>query len=1118
MADKKTLEMIINVKADSAAKTLKAFSNQIKTLSESATHSANGIKADKAIFQNLEKSAKQATASFKLFGKSSAELHDLQSQLKKTALDLATSGFRIESKEVQKLKEQYQELEAQSLKLESEERGLFGIFEKLKTELGSVAVVAAAVKFDKMLGSGIKYALEQADSFRGMKEEFGIMLGDMQAGAGLFNELQKFNFWTPFDMDQISQATKGLMAAKVPLSEITKYLTIFGDLSQGNGQKFQSFINAFNKASAKGKADMEILNVYIDQGVQILDQLGSQMGVTSSEVTKMASNGEISFLQLKNALQTLTAEGGLYHDSMALASQRLSGAYAGLEESVNALASSFGQVLAPAAQKVVEFLTLIIDSINNSPFVKGIFVGLIASVATLINGKLIIALLSLIKTTWAAFAAIMAKNLALSATNVALLAATVAVGVAVTAWVAYSAKQQEAANSTAEHALELKKQTDAVQDLKNAVKELNLVQLKFNISQTESEIKKVQAEIESLRSEKKRALTSELSGINIPVGNMGKSFFSLTEEKLQEAEKNLKNLNDQLKIYKDELGERDFKEALKEGNELLEWRNKLYSQTKEAQREQLLLELEKAKSLRNKQTVNEDGSYSGFDLRKTEAIISMLSKKLEDLDKDVVASLGDEWANKVASNLDKTLKEYEKSQKDLQKRINQLKASGFNNETEFVKEKAALELYYVKKISEAKRKDLDEWNSKFKNILDNLKYQQLESIKNKDLAGAIKSTSSHSVLDSSKNSELGKVIEGAIQGGEIGAIAAIVNAFVNAVSKAISTIENGQKILNFMTTIVEKAFENIKFLLNDLLQPFVDILDALGEAFARYLKLFLPAIALFYKINPIFKVLSFFLQQLAVLFEGLYEIIKPVLKAFIFLYNGLVDLLGRIGIRLKKITMNLDQSQEQIENFTKQQEERVRNFFNRKQDAIKELLNSQLEALKSQYELGLISRDSYEAQAQMYSTAADEKIISLNEQMNARLKEISKNTYASLSGAGKTVQNQQDSRTWYKRLFDPLNLFWHDTGSANIEFDHVAMIHKGETIIPKTFAQGIRSGELSLVGGKKGENSENNQSINVSINVEGSVVSEGQIVDAVYKGISAGINSKKYSPFPGATI
>ena len=72
-------------------------------------------------------------------------------------------------------------------------------------------------------------------------------------------------------------------------------------------------------------------------------------------------------------------------------------------------------------------------------------------------------------------------------------------------------------------------------------------------------------------------------------------------------------------------------------------------------------------------------------------------------------------------------------------------------------------------------------------------------------------------------------------------------------------------------------------------------------------------------------------------------------------------------------------------------------------------------------------------------------------------------------------------------------------GTGNIPNDMMANIHKGEGIIPATFMDSIRSGELSLSGGKG--TSSNQGNIIVNLTVQGSVTSENDLIDAVAKGI-----------------
>lgn len=1115
MPDKKTLELQIKLQAKDAAEAVKSFRAEIKNMASQAKAAGETIASDTAVYKNLERSAKQAAASFKLFGSSSHELRDLQKQLKSAALELTDRGFAPESQEVQKLAAEYQKLGSEAEKLEAQEGGFLGMLDKIKQELGSVAVAAAAVKFDSFLASGAKFALEQADAVRGMKEEFGIMLGDMKAGAAFFNELQEFNFWTPFDMETIAQGTKGLMAAKIPLGEMTEYLTRFGDLAQGNSQRFQSFINAFSKSSAKGKADMEVLNVFIDQGVQILDQLGKQMGVTSGEIVKMASEGKVSFSDLTKALKDLTEEGGLYHDSMASASQRLSGAQAGLQESVNSLAASFGQMLAPAAQKIIELVTNLVDTINNSPLAKGVLAGIVAALAVAINTKLVIAVISLAVKMWTAYAATMAQAGAMALLNPALLAGVAAVGLATAGLVTFAAHQQQAAERTNEAALAAIKQNEAIKDLTETVKTFSDTQLDFNMSMASVELERLRAELVKLESQKKQLGAGDFSGMSFSVKNIGAPVDSAVDEKINAVKKKINELTEAVRAYNNEASRRKMEKALKEANEVLEHRNKLYNQTQEAQREQIIKELEFAKSLRNLKTVNEDGSESGFDSRKTEAIIKMLEQKLADLNRKAAETLGTEWSDKIATNVQRTMREYEKAQEAMQKKVDALKASGAYVEADYIRENAALELYYARQIAQAKRKDLDEWSRSFEKKLENLKYKQLEAIKSGKFGQAASATAKGAVLGSSamQSTELGQVAQGFMKGGFIGGVMAALAAFINAVINAVSALENGQKVLNFITTIVTRMFDVIGSLVNDALEPTVVFLESFGTMLGNIIRPLAAIAALFAQTEPALQNAIVIVEAVSAVFEALYEVLKPVFNAFTYLYNGLADLLGRIGISMRKISVNLDRTSKELEKFSKAQEERIRNYYQRRQDAIKQLLNSQLEALKSQYELGLISREEYEEQAEKYAKTADEKIISINQKMLTELEAIKDNTYKALSDVAKSSRPKE--RAFYKKLVDPFNLFWHDSGSPNIEFDHAAIVHKGETIVPKTFAEGIRSGELALVG-RGSSKASNHSQIYVSVNVSGSVVTEKELVDSVYQGIARGIESKKYSPLSGA--
>ena len=1080
MADKKTLELQIQVLMQQAQQQIKSFSAEIKSTADQIKNlNSNNI--------NVKESIKS-----------------VQSEAKRAATEL--NNFST----------------AGSTSINS-----------LVKEIGNLATVAAAVSFDKWALNLAGGALSASTSFRAAKEDFGIMLGDMQAGAGLFAELQEFNFWTPFDMDQTAQATKVLMAAKVPLEEITEYLTRFGDISQGNSQRFQSFINAFSKASAKGKADMEVLNVYIDQGVQILDALGQQMGVTSAEIVDMASKGKISFQDLDNALASMAEEGGLYYNSMVTASQRLDAMQSGLQESVNALAASFGDMLAPMVGKALEILTKLVDTINDSPFLKGTIAAALSAVVVIINTQMIRAIVAFIAKTWAAYASQMALTSALSLTNPLLLAGVTAVAAATAGYVVYASTQQEAAKATEELALAQKKLNEVNKNsaFDDFLSNSTLEEMKTAIEKGTQQLNLEKKALEELQ-KKLNTGTFLPSDLNFSV-NVEASGISKLEEKIKDSQAKIKELEEKLskaQIRLAELQTGALNQELEDANKILERRDALYKNTTESQREKIKADLEFAKSLYTLQTLNPNGTYSGFDKSKTEAIIKNLQEQLDKLE----PKLGNEWQVKLLEGKDKVVYEWNQAIDELNKKGKNVFGEDFVNESAFQAEMDALNEYFKEKVDEIKETEID---IKFN-------FQTL-----KDMA-----------LSSAGSTEVGQVANGFSQGGLAGGVLAVLNAFISAVVNAIAELENGQKVLNFITTIVENIFKEIGDLVNDALGPTVRLLETFGTVIGKILKPIAYFAEKFAENETFIRTITVILEQLCIVLDALFTILQPildilseVLKWFGYVVNPIGGLVDGLGLYSEKTT----EAAEELE----KQTEMIRKKYERQAQAVEDLLQSQLDSLRSQYELGLITREQYESQAEKYAADADSKIYDINKQMEEHLENIEKNTEAVLTpeqkatiqpsgstglldglsspitgiaddikegdwwGAvaglalpgGGAIKDDIAEGNWWAAAGDLLTgglgsaFGWWDVGSYNIPEDQFGMVHKGEIIVPRTFAEGIRSGELTL-----GSNRTSNNAINVNVVVQGSVTTEKELVSKIYNGIAAGIQTREFQPLLGA--
>lgn len=1010
MADKKTLELQIQVLMQQAQQQIKSFSAEIKSTADQIKNlNTNNINVKESI-KSVQSEAKRAATELNNFSKAGS-----------TSIN------------------------------------------SLVKEIGNLATVAAAVSFDKWALNLAGGALSASTSFRAAKEDFGIMLGDMQAGAGLFAELQEFNFWTPFDMDTTAQATKVLMAAKVPLEQITEYLTRFGDISQGNSQRFQSFINAFSKASAKGKADMEVLNVYIDQGVQILDALGQQMGVTSAEIVDMASKGKISFQDLDNALASMAEEGGLYYNSMVTASQRLDAMQSGLQESVNALAASFGDMLAPMVGKALEILTKLVDTINDSPFLKGTIAAALSAVVVIINTQMIRAIVAFIAKTWAAYASQMALTSALSITNPLLLAGVTAVAAATAGYVVYASTQQEAAKATEELALAQKKLNEVNKNsaFDDFLSNSTLEEMKTAIEKGTQQLNLEKKALEELQ---KRLNTGTFlpSDLKFSV-NVEASGISKLEEKIKDSQAKIKELEEKLskaQIRLTELQTGALNQELEDANKILERRDALYKNTTESQREKIKADLEFAKSLYTLQTLNPNGTYSGFDKSKTEAIIKNLKEQLDKLQPNI----GNEWQVKLLEGKDKVLYEWNQAVEELNKKGKNVFGEDFVNMEAFQAEMDALNEYFQEKV--------DEMSSE------------------KVSFGA---TISESMNNATAGSDLGIIISGVQNGESVWAI--LIKLILNVVQE----LESFKKAINLISEAIRKLLQYIEPLINEFMQVIDELIgnlvDVLGPLLAIITSIINSAL------RPIFQIISAILQ-----------ILKPVIQLIAEGYNVIARAinaaLGWAGVHLqlvnfsesvKEVTESVKESTDEID----KQTEMIRKKYERQAQAVEDLLQSQLDSLRTQYVLGLITREQYESQAEKYAADADLKIYDITKKMEEHLANIEKNKESLKEPEGvkyQTVGLEPDSS--FRR---------YDVGSYNIPEDQFGMVHKGEIIVPRTFAEGIRSGELTL-----GSNRTSNNAINVNVVVQGSVTTEKELVSTIYHGIAAGIQTREFQPLLGA--
>lgn len=223
-------------------------------------------------------------------------------------------------------------------------------------------VAKAAATASKALGAasiavvtaGVKYNAQMQDYM----SNFKVMLGSEEEATKKVNELKKMAAKTPFEMGDLADGTKTLLAFGIESDKTTDTLRMIGDVSLGNAEKMKSLANAYGKVASQGKLTGQELNMMIDAGFNPLNLIAEKTGESMEELRKRMSKGEISVKEVEDAFKKATSEGGQFYKGMEEGSNTFNGRLSTIKDNLSALA---GTISGP-----------IFDALTNTVFPKAI--------------------------------------------------------------------------------------------------------------------------------------------------------------------------------------------------------------------------------------------------------------------------------------------------------------------------------------------------------------------------------------------------------------------------------------------------------------------------------------------------------------------------------------------------------------------------------------------------------------------------------------------------------------------------------------------------------------------------------------------------------------------------
>lgn len=213
----------------------------------------------------------------------------------------------------------------------------------------------AAVWGANMLKDSVMWGIRLTASMENLNVQFTTMLGSGDKAKALMADLNNFAAVTPFETEELAEASKMLLAFGVSQEQIIPTLTRVGDIAAALGIPLTELSEIYGKARVQGRLFAEDVNQLTGRGIPVTREFAKQFGVAESEVRKLVESGKIGFAQLEKAFVDLTAEGSQFGGGMAALSETLEGKWSSLVDEVKMMAVALGDSVMPAMKETVSW-------------------------------------------------------------------------------------------------------------------------------------------------------------------------------------------------------------------------------------------------------------------------------------------------------------------------------------------------------------------------------------------------------------------------------------------------------------------------------------------------------------------------------------------------------------------------------------------------------------------------------------------------------------------------------------------------------------------------------------------------------------------------------------------
>lgn len=244
-------------------------------------------------------------------------------------------------------------------KLEADERAatkLEGTLLRMGGVVGGALAVGGLIAFGRELTD----TLSNFESFQASVRT--MLKGNEEATQTLLGDLRETAKTTPFQLTELQDATKSMLAFGSTATGVIGELRMLGDISSGIGAPVKEIAELYGKARVQGRLFGEDVNQLTGRGIPVIQEFAKQFGVSQDKVKKLVEEGKIGFPELEKAFQNMTGTGGQFNNMMDAQSKTIGGMVSNVEDNWNDFKLMLATELRPVIVGITELLNSMIEN------------------------------------------------------------------------------------------------------------------------------------------------------------------------------------------------------------------------------------------------------------------------------------------------------------------------------------------------------------------------------------------------------------------------------------------------------------------------------------------------------------------------------------------------------------------------------------------------------------------------------------------------------------------------------------------------------------------------------------------------------------------------------------